>query len=79
MATENQALALLEIPYRTYEGRSAPAQQAGLVDPRGVLRDLSAWLAQLADGLEAHPEAVVGGAAATLRRGAASYVPLLSA
>lgn len=79
MATENQALAILETPYRTYGGRLTPAQPAGVVDPRGVLRDLAAWMGRLADGLEAHPEAVVHGAVATLRRGASSYVPLLSA
>jgi hypothetical protein len=79
MPTETHALAILETPYRTYEGRNSPVQSASAVDPRGVLRDLSSWMGRLADALELHPETVVSDAVATLRRGSASYVPLLSA
>lgn len=78
MPTENGALAILETPYRTYEGRNAPAQTAFAVDPNGILRDLAGRLSRLADGLEALPESFSSGAVATLRRGAACYHPLIA-
>jgi hypothetical protein len=79
LAAENTALALLAVPYRSLEGHAAPAQAASAIDPHGVLRNLSTWLSRLADSLECHPDAVVSEAIGTLRRGAVSYVPLLTA
>ena len=79
MPPHTSALAILEIPVRSYDGRTAPAQAAAVIDPRGVLRDLSGWMARLAEAVESLPDAIGGSAASTLRRGAASYTTLVGA